>query len=50
MPDIGKYFSKEGCKLIRPANFISSQHYTLPGDGYRIIEKDNKKLLVIQLL
>ena len=50
MPDIQKYFDKTDCKLIRPANFISSDHYILPWEGYRIIEKNNKKLLVIQLL
>jgi metallophosphoesterase (TIGR00282 family) len=50
MPDIGRYFSKDTCKLIRPANFRESEHFTLPWDGYRIIEKEGKRLLVIQLL
>jgi calcineurin-like phosphoesterase len=50
MPDIQKYFEREDCNLIRPANFIQSEHYNLPGKGYKIIEKSGKKLLVIQLL
>lgn len=50
MPDIWKYFSKDDCKLIRPANFVASEHFSLPWDGYRIINKNNKRLLVIQLL
>ena len=51
MPDIATYFWKEGCKLIRPANFIVSQKFPLPWDGYRIIKSPSwKKLLVIQIL
>lgn len=50
MPDIKKYFDKDNCKLIRPANFIESGHYDMPGLGYKIVEKNGKKLLVVQLL
>lgn len=50
MPDIKKYFDKDDCKLIRPANFIFSKKYPLPGVWYKIITKNSKRLLVIQLL
>ena len=51
MPDIATYFWKQDCKLIRPANFIDSDKFPLPWDGYRIITIANgKKILVIQLL
>lgn len=51
MPDIATYFWKETCKLIRPANFIVSEKFPLPGDGYKIITSQTwKNILVIQLL
>lgn len=51
MPDIATYFWKQNCKLIRPANFIVSEKFPLPWDGYRIIStREWKKLLVIQIL
>jgi len=52
MPDISTYLWKEDCKLIRPANFITSQEFPLLGDWYKIINVAStwKKLLVIQLL
>jgi len=49
-PNIDVYFSKEDSILIRPANFRSSQHYKLPGLGYKIIEKNWIKILLIELL
>lgn len=50
MPDIQKYFDRDNCNLIRPANFIVSDHYELPGVWYKIVKNDWKRLLVIQLL
>lgn len=51
MPDIEKYFSQEACKLIRPANFIDSDEFPLPGVWYKIIMSQSwKRLLVVQLL
>lgn len=51
MPDIATYFAKQDCKLIRPANFVVSDQYPLPWDGFRILKTRSwKKLLVIQLL
>ncbi len=50
MPDIEKYFSKDDCKLIRPANFLESPQYTLPWVWYKIITQNAKRLLVVQLL
>lgn len=51
MPDISKYFSKEDCKLIRPANFIDSKAYPLFWEWYKIvISSTGERLLVVQLL
>jgi calcineurin-like phosphoesterase len=41
---------KPNSKLIRPANFLEQDHYYIPGKGYKIVEKDGKKLLVIHLM
>jgi len=49
-PNIDEYFAKDTWKIIRPANFQESSHYMLPWKWYQIIEKNWKKLLVIQLL
>jgi metallophosphoesterase (TIGR00282 family) len=48
--NIEEYLEKVDSKLIRPANFIEQDHYYLPGKGYKIVEKDGKKLLVIHLM
>ena len=37
-------------KLLRPANLYEYEKYKLPGKGYKIIEKNGKRLLVIHLL
>ena len=44
------YLQSEDCKMIRPANFYESEYYQLPWDWYRIIQKNWKALLVINLL
>ncbi|MGE4444468.1 MAG: YmdB family metallophosphoesterase [Candidatus Altimarinota bacterium] len=48
--DIKNYLDKPGSKLIRPANFYENEHIYFPGKGYKIIEKNGKKLLVINLM
>jgi len=47
---IEDYLEKEDSKLIRPANFRETPDYLLPWKWYKIIEKNNKKLLVIHVL
>lgn len=49
-PSIDAYLKKDNTNLIRPANFYSSWEYELLGPGYKIVEKDGKKLLVLQLM
>lgn len=36
--------------LLRPANFYESEYYKIPGKWYSVIEKNWKKLMVINLL
>ncbi|MDD5213879.1 MAG: TIGR00282 family metallophosphoesterase [Candidatus Gracilibacteria bacterium] len=48
--DIKDYLDAPNSKLIRPANFYESEHVYFPGKGYKILEKDGKKLLVINLM
>jgi metallophosphoesterase (TIGR00282 family) len=50
MPNFGEYLSNDNGKVIRPANFLEHPQYPFLGRGYQIIEKDGKRLLVIQLL
>ena len=44
------YLEREDCKLIRPANYYESDFYKIPWKGYKILEKNWKRLLVINLL
>jgi len=44
------YLESKNCKMIRPANYYESDFFKIPGKGYKILEKDWKKLLVINLL
>jgi calcineurin-like phosphoesterase len=44
------YIEKEESILIRPANHLESRFYKIPWKGYKIIEKNWKKLLVINLM
>ena len=50
LENITDYLEKEDAILIRPANFYESDSFSLPGNGSKIIEKNKKKLWVIQLL
>jgi len=44
------YLERKDCKLIRPANYYESDFYKIPWEGYKILEKAWKKLLVINIL
>ncbi len=48
--EIGKYMDQSESPQIRPANFYSTAQYTHPGRGYRIFEKNGKKILLINLI
>ena len=47
---IKDYLNKSDSKLIRPLNFYEASEYDIPWKGYKIVEKDGKKILVINLL
>lgn len=49
-PNILTYLKSSDCKLIRPANMYNSAEFPLEGKGYKIVEKDGKRLLVMQLM
>lgn len=44
------YLDAPDSKLIRPANFFESSYVHIPGKGWKIIEKNGKKLLVVNLM
>lgn len=48
--NIVDYMQREDTCLIRPANFYESKYYKVPWKGYKIIEKEWKKLLVINIM
>lgn len=48
--EIKDYLDKHDSKLIRPANYYESDYVYIPWKWYKIIEKDNKKLLVINIM
>lgn len=50
MIKISDYLSKKDSKLIRCANFVEYWEYKIPWKGYKIIEKDWKRLLVVHLI
>jgi len=47
---IKDYLDKPSSKLIRPANFYETSEYILAWKWYKIIEKNSKKLLVINIM
>ena len=47
---IKDYLDRVDSKLIRPLNFYESDEYNIPWKWYKIIKKDWKKILVINLL
>lgn len=46
--NISQYLNAKDSKLIRPSNFYNAK--SLPGSGYKIIQKNDKKIVIIQLL
>lgn len=48
--EIRNYLEKEDSKLIRPLNFYESDLFSIPGKWYKVVEKNGKKLLVINLM
>ncbi|MDD2565877.1 MAG: TIGR00282 family metallophosphoesterase [Candidatus Gracilibacteria bacterium] len=44
------YINSSDSIQIRPANYFDHPEYPVPGKGYKIIEKNGKKILVINLL
>lgn len=50
LKDIGDYLDGHDSRMIRPANYYETDEFKLPGKGYRTLEKDGKKILVINLL
>ena len=43
-------FSDPNSIQIRPANYLEHKDYPIPGRGYRVVEKNGQKLLVINLM
>ncbi|NCP77265.1 YmdB family metallophosphoesterase [bacterium] len=48
--DSGDIFSDPLSIQIRPANYSEHQDYPIPGKGWKIIEKNGQKLLVINIM
>jgi len=47
---IKNYLNKDDSKLIRPLNFYETEEYSIPWKWYKILEKNWKKILVINLI
>lgn len=48
--DIKDYLDAPNSKLIRPANFYESEYVYFPWKWYKIVEKNGKRILVINLM
>lgn len=48
--DIKDYLDAPNSKLIRPANFYESEHVYFPWKWFKVLEKNWKKILVINLM
>ncbi|USN59443.1 MAG: YmdB family metallophosphoesterase [Candidatus Peribacteria bacterium] len=49
LKSIGEYLDDTETSLLRPANFYES-HTKVPGVGYKIVQKGDKRLLVIHMI
>ena len=49
-PNILEYLRREDSILIRPANMYDTHELPLEGVWHKIVEKDGKRLLVMQLM
>lgn len=47
---ITDYLNKTDSKLIRAANYYENEQFKIPGKGYKILEKNGQKLLLIHFL
>ena len=50
LKDSGNIFSDPRSIQIRPANYCEHQDYPIPGKGWKIVEKNGQRLLVINLM
>lgn len=50
LEDLYDYLEAPDSKLIRPANFYESKHVHIPWKWYKILEKNGKKILVVNLM
>jgi metallophosphoesterase (TIGR00282 family) len=48
--DLGPELEKPDTIQIRPANYFEAPKYPIPGKGWKICEKDGKRLLVVNLI
>ncbi|MDD2516262.1 MAG: TIGR00282 family metallophosphoesterase [Candidatus Gracilibacteria bacterium] len=48
--DIHNYLNNKNGIQIRPLNYFESKHFTAPGKGYKILEKNGKKILIVNLI
>lgn len=46
----GDVFSSPNSIQIRPANYLEHPNYPIPGNGWKIVEKNGQRLLVINLM
>ncbi len=46
----GDIFSHPDSIQIRPANYLEHREYPIPGKGWKIVEKNGQKLLVINIM
>lgn len=50
LKDSGDVFSDPASIQIRPANYLEYRDYPIPGKGWKVVEKNGQKLLVINLM
>lgn len=50
LKDSGDIFSDPESIQIRPANYFEQTNYPIPGKGWKVVEKNGQKLLVINLM
>lgn len=50
LKDSGNVFSDPESIQIRPANYLEIPEYPIPGKGWKVVEKNGQRLLVIDLM
>jgi metallophosphoesterase (TIGR00282 family) len=48
--EIAPFMDAPGSRLIRPANYFETPDFRVPGRGYAVVEKNGKKLAVLNLM